>query len=159
MFHFRVSNSKLSNKVALRVTNSVIILLFFRFWVTNSRLKNKKFHFELLTWWVHFYFLTAELRTWRWDDKSKKSLKYYSLNVREPLEVDTTSEISKNLITVYLGVAQACSKVGEAGMWSPTDGNLSYLCLGATYVPQRFKFKNFETWPPAIYNNGRVVNY
>ena len=24
--------------------------LFFQFWVTNSKLKNKKFHFELLIW-------------------------------------------------------------------------------------------------------------
>ena len=30
--------------------------LFFRFRATNSRLKNKKNHFELLTQWVHFYF-------------------------------------------------------------------------------------------------------
>ena len=29
----------------------------------------------------------------------------------------------------------------------PTDGNLSYLCLGATplLVPETFKFKDFET--------------
>ena len=39
------------HKVTLRVTNSMVKLLFFRFRVTNSRLKNKKFHFELPTWW------------------------------------------------------------------------------------------------------------
>ena len=44
-------------------------------------------------------------------------------------------------------VAQACSKVGVAEMMSSKDGNLSYLCLGATFllVPETFKFKNFET--------------
>ena len=46
-----------------------------------------------------------------------------------------------------------------AWMWSPTDENLSYLCLGATsfLVPETFKFNNFETWlPMTTYNNGRV---
>ena len=47
---------------------------------------------------------------------NKKNPEYYSLNVCEPLEVDTTSEISDNVITVYLGVVQACLKVGVAGM-------------------------------------------
>ena len=63
-------------------------------------------------------------------------------------------------IAVCPGVAQACSKVVVAWMWSPTDGNLSYLCLGTTslLVTETFKFKNFETWLPATYNNGRLVN-
>ena len=47
---------------------------------------------------------------------NKKKPEYYSLNVREPLEVDTTSEISDNVIIVYLGVVQAYLKVGVAGM-------------------------------------------
>ena len=50
-------------KISLRVTNSMVKLLFFRFRVTNSRLKNKQFHFELLTRWVNFYFFTFELQT------------------------------------------------------------------------------------------------
>ena len=33
----------------------MVKILFFRFRVTNSRLKNKKFYFDLLTWWVHFF--------------------------------------------------------------------------------------------------------
>ena len=37
------------NDVTLRVTNSKVQLLFFYFRVTNSKLKNKKLHFELLT--------------------------------------------------------------------------------------------------------------
>ena len=37
-------------------------LLSFRFRVTNSSLKNQKFHVELLNRWVHFYFLTFELQ-------------------------------------------------------------------------------------------------
>ena len=46
-------------------------------------------------------------------------------------------------------------------MWTPADGNLSYLCLGVTslLVPETFNFKNFETWLPATYNNGRVIKY
>ena len=58
-------------------------------------------------------------------------------------------------------VDKACSKVGVEWTWSPTDGNLSYLCLGATslLVPETFKFKNFETWLPATYNIGPVVKY
>ena len=46
-------------------------------------------------------------------------------------------------------------------MWSPTDGNLSYICLGtiSLFVPKTLKFKNFETRLPAIYNNGRAVKY
>ena len=31
-------------------------------------------------------------------------------------------------------IAQACSKVGVARMWSPADGNLSGLCLRATFL-------------------------
>ena len=44
-------------------------------------------------------------------------------------------------------VAQGSSKVVVAWMWSPTDENLSYLCLGTTplLVLETFKFKNFET--------------
>ena len=60
--------------------------LFFHFWVTNSKLKNKKFHFELLTQWVDFCFSTYK----REVDKWKKFLEYYSLNVCEPLEIGTT---------------------------------------------------------------------
>ena len=48
---------------------------------------------------------------------------------------------------VCSGVAQAYSKVVAAWMWSPTDGNLSYLCLGTTslLIPETFKLENFET--------------
>ena len=45
----------------------MVKLLFFRFRVTNSQLKNKKIHFELLTQWVDFYFLTFGYE--RKDDK------------------------------------------------------------------------------------------
>ena len=41
--------------MSIRVTNSVVKLLFFRFRVTNSRFNNKKFHFELPTRWVHSF--------------------------------------------------------------------------------------------------------
>ena len=61
---------------------------FFHVRVTNSKLKNKKIHFKLLTRWVHFFFSLSSYE--REIDKWKKFLKYYSLNVREPLEIDTT---------------------------------------------------------------------
>ena len=74
----------------------------------------------------------------------KKFLKSYSLNAREPLEIDTTPYISKNLLQQYIcfGVSQACSKVWVAWVWSPTDRNLSNLCLGTTslLVPETLKF-------------------
>ena len=46
-------------------------------------------------------------------------------------------------------------------MWSPADGNLSYLCLGDAFLlaPETFNFKNFETLLSATYNNGRVAKY
>ena len=36
-----------------------------------------------------------------------------------------------------------------------------HLCLGTTslFVTETFKSKNFETWLPATYDNGRVVKY
>ena len=71
------------------VTNSMVKLLFFRFRVTNSRLKNKKIRFELLARWVHFVFSLSSSENE--FDKSKEFLKYYNLNVREPLEIDTTT--------------------------------------------------------------------
>ena len=64
-------------------------------------------------------------------------------------------------MTVCPGVAQVCSKVVVTWTWSLTNGNLSYLCLENTslLVPETFKFKNFKTYFPATYNNGRVVKY
>ena len=58
-------------------------------------------------------------------------------------------------------VAQTCSKVGVAWMWSPIDWNVLYLCLGDTalLVQETFKFKNFETWLPATCNNVSVDKY
>ena len=50
----------------------MVKLLFFRFRVTNLRLKNKKFHFGLLTRWVNFYFLAFEFE--REVDKWKNPL-------------------------------------------------------------------------------------
>ena len=45
------------------------------------------------------------------------------------------------------GVAQAYLEVEAAWMWSPTDGNLSCLCLETTslLVPETFQSKDFET--------------
>ena len=56
----------------------MVKLLFFRFRVTNSKLRNKKMNFELLIQWVHFCFLTEA-------EKLKELLKYYSLDICEPI--------------------------------------------------------------------------
>ena len=85
--HFDLLIQSWKNLFSLRVNNSMVKVLFFGFWVTNSGLKNKKSNFELLTRWVTFYFFTFELRTW--IDKWKKYHKYYSSNIREPLEINT----------------------------------------------------------------------
>ena len=71
----------------------MIKLLFFCFWVTNSRLK-KKIHLSYLLDGCIFIFSHYKHEA----DKWKKFLKYYSLNVGEPLEIDTTPQISKNLL-------------------------------------------------------------
>ena len=62
-----------------QVTNLKVKLLLFCFRVTKSRLVNKKFHFEFLTRWVNFCFLTFKLRTWSWS--IKKFLEYFSLRM------------------------------------------------------------------------------
>ena len=49
-------------KVSLRVTNSMVKLLFFHSWVTNLSLKNVKLHFELLTQ----YRMISEIRFSLW---------------------------------------------------------------------------------------------
>ena len=41
------------------ILNSKGSTFFFYFWVTNLKLKNKKLHFELLTWRLNFYFLLS----------------------------------------------------------------------------------------------------
>ena len=57
-FHFRVTNSKLKKKVRFELLPSMIKLIFFQLnnsklknkvslHVTNSKLQNKKFYFEL----------------------------------------------------------------------------------------------------------------
>ena len=57
------------------------------------------------------------------------------MNAHEPLETDTTHAQKWHGMDWH-GVAWICS---------PTDGNLSYLCLGATFLlaPETFKFKKF----------------
>ena len=66
----------------------MVKLSFFRFRVTKSRLKNKKFQFQLLTHGCIFIFSLSSYEHEVY--KLKKVLKYYSLNVREPLEIDST---------------------------------------------------------------------
>ena len=51
----------------------------------------------------------------------KKSLKYYSLNVRETLETVTILSFYEPPITVCIGVAQSCSKVRVLWMRPPAD--------------------------------------
>ena len=69
----------MKSNLLYRVINWMAILLFFSFRVTNSKLKKKKFHFELLTRCVHFYFLTFEYECE--VDKLKKFFKYYNFRM------------------------------------------------------------------------------
>ena len=64
---------------------------------------------------------------------NEKSSLNISLNVREPLEIDTTPYISKNLLQQYV--------LGCPGILN--ELNLPYLCSGATSLltPETFKFK------------------
>ena len=137
----------------------MVKLLFFRFGVTNSRLKNKKIHFELLNRWVHFH---CHFRVTNVKLINEK----ISLNMTVLILVNPYKSILllRFLRTSYKSMSwgcQACSKVIVAWMCSPADGNLWYLCLGTTslLVPETFKFRNFETWLPATYNNWRLAKY
>ena len=49
--------------ISLRVTNSTVKLLLFFFRVTNSKLRNKRIQFELLSRWLDFYYFVLELWT------------------------------------------------------------------------------------------------
>ena len=40
------------------------------FWITNLKLKYKKFNFELVTRWLNFYFPTFDLLTQSWKQKT-----------------------------------------------------------------------------------------
>ena len=128
----------------------MVKLLFFRFQNTNSRLKNNTTMGALL--FCHFRVTNVKL-------------------INEKISLDVTVWILVNpyqlillllfLRTSYKRLPSSCSKVVVAWMWSPTYENLSNLSLGTTslLVSETFKFKNFETWLPATYNNGRQVNY
>ena len=138
----------------------MVKLLLFRFRVTNLRLKNKKFHFELLTRWVHFYFLTFELRRWKLINEKN------SFNITVWMSVNPQRSI---LLLRFLRTSYNSMPWGFPAMLKSRsgidmvsrDGDLSYLCLLATFllVPETFKFKIFEAWLPATCNNGRVIKY
>ena len=84
----------------------MVKLLFFSFQVNNSKLKNKQFHFELLTRWVNFYFF--HYRVVNVDLANEKNLfKYYSSNVRKPLEIDITP-LLRFLRTPYDSMSWGC---------------------------------------------------
>ena len=68
------------------------------------------------------------------------------------------------LRTFYNSMSWGCPDILKSSsgmMWSPADGNLSYLCLvtASLLVPETFKSRNFEKLLPATYNKGRVVKY
>ena len=74
----------------------MVKLLFFRFGFTNSRLKNKKNSFRVTK---SMSALSLSLSSYKREvDKWKNFLKYDSFNPGEPLQIDTTPQISKNLL-------------------------------------------------------------
>ena len=68
----RVPNSNIFIEILLS-SYSKVYLLFFYFRVTNSNLRNNKFHFQLLTQRLNFYFFTFELLTRSWKIKINTS--------------------------------------------------------------------------------------
>ena len=74
----------------------MVKLLFFRFGVTNSRLKNKKNSFRVTK---SMSALSLSFSSYKREvDKWKNFLKYDSFNPGEPLQIDTTPQISKNFL-------------------------------------------------------------
>ena len=127
--------------------------MHFRF--TDSRFKDKTFtsSYQLdgcaLIFSLSSY--ESEVNFFSFINKWKKLLKYYRLNVRERLEIDTTPWISflgtsyNSMLWGCRGMLKSRSGCGLwSWMWSPIDGNL-YLCLGARsiLVPEIFKLKNW----------------
>ena len=75
----------------------------------------------------------------------EKPLKYYSSNVREPLEKIPLLSFLRTCYNSMSWVAQACSKIGEIWIWSPVDGNLSGICLGATlFIARDIQVQSFN---------------
>ena len=70
LFHFWVTNSRLKDKkLHFQLLTRWLNLLFFRFWATNSRLKTKKFS---LNYWLEdctfiFLFLSYEHEVNKWE--------------------------------------------------------------------------------------------
>ena len=71
--------------IKLRVTTSKVELLFFYFRVTNSKLKNKKIHFQLLTRLLKFlyfnyeiYQFTFEITDWKTEKKKIIYILYFT---------------------------------------------------------------------------------
>ena len=67
----------------------MVELLLFSFRVPNSRLKNKKESLRAINSMGALLFFSISSYKRKFD-KWKKFLKYYSLNVNEPLEIDTS---------------------------------------------------------------------
>ena len=132
----------------------MVKLLFFRFRVTQSKLKNKKIHFDLLTRWVHFYFLTFELRTWSW--KWKKFLKYYIFKM--------TWTASFYYVFLYLACFVASTYVIFIWVIWILIAYVQQKMAGSTFLFTRL-LKTFsscepkEEWPhPDLYKyNGRQI--
>ena len=132
VFAFQILIEVKKQKISLRVTNSVGALLFSHIRVTNVKLINEKH--------------SINITVWMFVNPLKSIL------------------LLRFLRTSYNSKSRGCPdilKIAVAWMWSLTHGNLSNLCLRTTslLVPDTIKFKNFETWLPATYNNGRVVKY
>ena len=132
----------------------MVKLLFFRFQVTNSMSKKKKNSLRVTNPMSALSFSHIQVTIVKLiNEKDYVDIPIWMFV--NPL----IHTLLRPLRTSCPGIAQAYSKVNVARMWSPTDGNLSYLCVGTAslLVSEIFQFKNFETWLPATYNNGYVV--
>ena len=115
----------------------MVKLLFLCFRVTNSRLKNKTFHFELLTRWLNFSSLSIDEHK---VDKWKRILKCYSLNLRELLEIDITLRFlrtSSSIISLGCPDMLKCSQILELSnclYWYDILNSCKYL-KSETHLP------------------------
>ena len=138
----------------------MVKLYFFTFRVTSLRLKNKKFHFELLTWWVllfsHFRVTNLKLVN---EKKSLNITVWMSMDPWESVLLLRFLRTSyNNMCWGFPGMlkSRSCMDV-VSNRW---ESIVSFFrgCIHLLYL-ETIIFKNFETWLPATYNNGRVVKY
>ena len=132
-FRFRVTNSSLKNKsISRRVTNSMGRLSVSHFRVTKVKLINEKKSLNITVWMSVSSWKSIILLTFLRTSYNSMSWGCPGI-LKNRSGIDVVSNRWESIMSLFTG----------------------YTPL----VPETFKFKNFETWFPATYNNGRAVKY